>query len=150
MNALNDLERIDAIAMSSRALIFARADNWPAAGSQVQELAGRFEGPGIQVLLIGLADTMLIHQGGPPPGVTDAVVVPLWLDNVGNIADVDDVRPEIRWAGRFIAARAADDEDACSALVNSIASDEEFTSCVCAMLEVVATTLNMIKGEPAL
>lgn len=143
---LTPLERIDAIAMSSRALIHARDDNWAEAGTNVQELADRFGGPGIQVLLIGLADTMLIHQGGWANA--DDLVLPLWTDSDGNIADVEDVRPEFRWAGRFIAARAADDEDACAALVNSITSDDEFTACVCAMLEVVATTINMIKGLP--
>jgi hypothetical protein len=75
------------------------------------------------------------------------LVMPVWVDTTGTVGNADDVRPAVRWAGRFIAALAVDDEAACAALVNSCTSDAEFCQNVCAMLEVAAMTLNIVVGS---
>jgi hypothetical protein len=145
---MNVEQRTAALEVAAKALVCARVDDWPQASDAVQELHDSYPGEGIQLLLLALSDTLLRHQGGTPPQ-PDAVVLPMWVDTAtGTTSLADDVPPPIRWAGRFIAARAANDEDACAALFNSIATDEEFTENVCAVLEIVAVSLNVIMGEP--
>jgi hypothetical protein len=151
---MSPAEKYEAMQRSAVVLAHARAGNWIEAGNAVGELAERFDGPGIQILIVGLADTMVHAQGGDelPPGITDDMVVhrPVWIDQNGDTIDnaTEVPRPDIRWAGQFIAARAAFDEDACAALVDSCADDpESYCNNVLAVLEVTATTLNMI-GAP--
>jgi hypothetical protein len=141
-------EKSEAIVRSAVILAHARAGRWQQAGSEVAALADRFDGSGIQIMIMSLADTMVHHQGGPPR--EDEQVRPIWIDQDGRTDNADGVpRPEIVWAGRFIAARAALDEAACAALVNSCAGDPEaYSSNVYAVLEVTAETLNMM-GVPA-
>jgi hypothetical protein len=141
-------DRDEAVLRSAVILSHARAGRWRDAGRDVGALAQRFDGPGIQILIMGLAETMVAVQGGPThAGVPTR---PIWVDDDGAIEDADQVgRPEIVWAGRFIAAHAAGDEDACAALVNSCAGDPEaYSDNVYAVLEVTADTLNMM-GAPA-
>ena len=134
-----------AVQLSAYALACARAGDWTTAGSTVKEIEERFHGPGIQVMLCGLADTLLIHHGGIPG--PDAVVIPQFVDTDGDVTDTDHTPPEVRWAGRFIAAWGARDDDACEALVNSCTDERQWTYNVAALLDVVATTLNMV-GAP--
>ena len=135
----------DAANLTATALCHARVGDWMQAGADVQAMHERYGGEGIQVFLLGLADEVLVHQGGP--GVPGELVMPVWVDPTGAVGNADDVRPAVRWAGRFIAARAADDPAACASLVNSCASDAEFFKNICAMLEVAATTLNIVVGS---
>jgi hypothetical protein len=141
-------EKAEAILRSAVILFHARAGRWHDAGAGVTALAERFEGAGIQILIMSLADTMVAAQGGHTQG--GIATRPVWVDPDGAIEDADDVsRPEIVWAGRFIAARAAQDEDACAALVNSCGGDPEaYSANIYAVLEVTADTLNMM-GAPA-
>jgi hypothetical protein len=140
-------EKAEAILRSAVILAHARAGRWPQAGNDVKALAERFDGAGIQILIMSLADTLVAAQGGHTQGVATR---PVWVDPDGPIEDANDVdRPEIVWAGRFIAARAALDEDTCAALVNSCGNDPEaYSANIYAVLEVTADTLNMI-GTPA-
>lgn len=141
-------EKAEAILRSAVILSHARAGRWLDAAADVNALAERFDGPGIQILIMGLADTMVSAQGGPTTG--GHATRPVWVDPDGAIEDANDVgRPEVVWAGRFIAARAALDEDTCAALVNSCVNDPAaYSRNVCAVLEVTANTLNMM-GVPA-
>jgi hypothetical protein len=142
---VNLREYADTVRLTATALSHARAGHWMQTGADVQAVHDRYGGEGIQVLLLGLADAMLFHQGGP--AMTEEPVMPVWVDTTGAVGNADDVRPAVRWAGRFIAARAADDAVACAALVKSCTSDVEFSQNVCAMLEVAATTLNIVVGS---
>lgn len=137
-------QQVEAIVLSALALNHARRGDWEKVVEIVkkldsEEFAG---GAGIQLLMLSLADTVVIHQGGPPD--PDDVFLPVFADTAGNVSDVDEVRREIAWAGRFIAARAAGDYPSCAALVNSITDDEEWAQRVYGLLEVAATTLNML------
>jgi hypothetical protein len=138
-------EYTDAVRLTATALSHARDGSWRQTGADVQAMHDRYGGDGIQVLLYGLADAILVPQGGS--GMPGELVMPVWVDTTGAIGNADDVRPPVRWAGRFIAARAVGDEAACAALVNSCASDGEYCQNVCAMLEVAATTLNIVVGS---
>lgn len=133
-----------AVHMAATALAHARLRQWEEAGAQVRALQERYGFEGVQVLMIGLADTVLYYQGGPAePG---GLVAPMWLSVDGKVARADEVRPAVRWAGRFIAARAADDLDGCNDLVAACTGDAEFSDNVCALIEVAACTLNTLAG----
>jgi hypothetical protein len=138
-------EYTDAVGLTETALSHARAGSWRQTGADVQAMHDRYGGEGLQVLLLGLADAIVVHQGGP--GVPGELVMPVWVDSTGAVGNANDVRPAVRWAGRFIAARAVDDGAACAALVNSCTSDAEFFQNVCAMLEVAVMTLNVVVGS---
>jgi hypothetical protein len=132
----------EVVRLTATALGHARVGDWTQAGVDVQSMRDGYGDEGVQVFLLGLADEVLVHQGGP--GLPGELVMPVWVDSTGAVGDADDVPPAVRWAGRFIAARAADDAAACAALVNSCSSDAEFFKNVCAMLEVAAITVNSI------
>lgn len=142
---MNETEYDDAANLFLRAPHCARVGNWTQASAVVRELDDRYDGEGVKILLIELADTMILCRGGLPR--PDQVMVPVVEDTVGRSFDVNDVRPEVRWAGRFVAARAAGDETTCAALVNSCTTNDEFTLHVAALLQVAAATLNTV-GAP--
>jgi hypothetical protein len=135
----------DVVRLTATALGHARVGDWTQAGVEVQAMRARYGDEGIQVFLLGLADEVLVHQGGP--GMLGELVMPVWVDSTGAVGNADDVPPAVRWAGRFIAARAAHDAAACAALVNSCTSYVEFIKNICAMLEVAAMTVNSIVGS---
>jgi hypothetical protein len=135
-----------AVALASLALANARLGEYDAADKVIDQLQDLFGGIGMQVLIIGLADTMLAAHGGATPS-PDVLVAPVWIDCCGNIGGADDVPPAIRWAGRFVAARAADDFDAAQALIQSCADDDEFSENLSALLHCVATTVNVIAAQ---
>jgi hypothetical protein len=144
---LTDEDRFEVRMRSAVILNYARGDQWEKAGRGVMELAERFDGVGIQMMLMGMADTMIHHQGGyNRPG---ELVMPMWIDEEGTQSTAEDVeRADVRWAGQFCAARAAQDEATCAALVNSCAADSErYTLNILAVVEVTALTLNAI-GAP--
>lgn len=139
-------EKYDAILRCAVILRHARAGNWHAVGHDVNELAHLYDGRGIQLLIMGCADTMIAHQGGPLPA--GQLVAPLWIDCHGTTTDASGVnRPEVVWAGQFIAAHAAQDTDTCAALVNSCADDPgRYADNVLAVIEVTAYTLNSMNA----
>jgi hypothetical protein len=139
---VNAHEYTDALTLTATALSHARAGSWSQTSADLQAMHDLYGGDGIQVLLYGLADAILVPQGGP--GMPGELVMPVWVDPTGAIGNADDVPPAVRWAGRFVAARAVGDEAACTALVDSCTSDAEFCQNVCAMLEVAAMTLNVV------
>jgi hypothetical protein len=145
---VNRDERDTALKLCAKALDCACADDWVGAGETVQELHTTYGGEGLQLFLIALADTLLTIQGARPS--PDAVVAPMWVKPDGDVGLADDVPAPVRWAGRFIAARAADDEAGCAALWNSITNDDEFSDNILATLDVVATTINaMVRATEA-
>jgi hypothetical protein len=145
---VNFLDRAAVVAYSRRVVALARANKWEKCGDVVGEIYGKFGVPGIQILMLGLADTVLIHEGVRHVP-SNAVVVPVWMTQSGEvITDVEKVRPWSRWAGRFIAARGARDFDGCNALLESIPSDEQFLENLWGLVDVCANTLNTAYGPP--
>ncbi|MGH3985920.1 MAG: hypothetical protein ACRDTZ_01200 [Pseudonocardiaceae bacterium] len=143
---LTPTQRDDAAVQSASALCAAITGDWARAARDVGALADQYQGQGVQILLLGLADTLIARLGEPAP---DQLIAIAWMDPVvgGVTFNAEDVpRPEIRWAGRFIAARAAKDHSQCVALVNACHDETEYAHNVFAVLEVVAMTLRAIKG----
>lgn len=102
----------------------------------MQTVADRYGQQGIHTILLALADTIAAKQGfnytasGP--------VVPIFLDVAeGRIEGVDTTPPRIRWAGRFVAARAAQDQHQCQALLDSCAGFDELIDGVSGMFEIL-------------
>lgn len=138
---LTEEQRADALALARAALTQARGHDWSAASSTVEALQDRYGPPGISFLIVALADAVLAHQGIERGG--DALVLPVWLDSTQQrCGSADDVPPRVRWAGRFIAARAADDEATAVALLDSLVDDAEFSDRVSALMEITVDTLN--------
>lgn len=133
-------DRDTARILAGQVLGHARQGEWDKAGSVLNDLTEIHGAEGIEVLAFGVADTLIFHQRGSHPGQP---VAPLWIDDAsGRVHSVDDVPLTRRWAGRFLAARAASDVDMCVALWNS-GNDNQFTANVCALVELAAETLNM-------
>lgn len=131
-----------------------REDAWHGIGDRITEMAVRFGANGMRLLLLGLADTIVIHQWGRAPLITQegdpslVAVSPLWMDTTGVLCeDPEKIPPPVRWAGRFVAARAANDRAGCEALLSSL-SPGEFGQGLCALLDCCAATLNLIHGIP--
>lgn len=59
----------------------------------------------------------------------------------------DAVHPSIAWAGRFVAARVADDEAMAKALIQSVSSDEEWAMCVSAVLHCCGAVLRQHRTQ---
>lgn len=57
------------------------------------------------------------------------------------VQTADDVQPSMRWAGRLIAARAADDEAAFMDLLRSVPEGAALGDCIMALLHAVAESL---------
>lgn len=122
---------------------------WSEVGNTIRELSDRFGDRGLQVLMLGLADSILVVQGWVPeqdnvsyqPAFVDA-------DNQATADDIDTVPAGPRWAARFVAARAAADWDTINALCAACESDDEFTGCVTGLVDVAAATLNALFGGP--
>jgi hypothetical protein len=103
--------------------------DWAAAQQAVDAIST--ETGGALYALVAWADwTVGWHakaRGLPLPSeVPGGVIVrPLWADpGTGRIeADADAVSPPARWAGRFIAARAALDHEQCQALIGVLPAD---------------------------
>jgi hypothetical protein len=58
-------EHTGAVRLTATALSHACAGSWRQTGADVQAVHDRYGGDGIQVLLRGLADAILVPQGGP-------------------------------------------------------------------------------------
>ncbi len=108
------------------ALHAAMADDWGAVSRALQTLIDECGGEGVIAAMSAWCDTLLIHTHDIDPKV------PLRLlfvnADTGDIGDADDVPPEVRWAGRLVAARAAMDKPTWDALIDSIPHDDSAIS----------------------
>jgi hypothetical protein len=131
--------------LSTVALHSAQLENWAHAGTAVKTLNDELGGEGVMFALTAWCDTLITRQREILGRQDDDIVRPAWLNaTTGEVAlDAGDVPPEIRWAGRLVAARAALDHDAWSALIASIPDTPMAVSeHVSALLNGVAMTLN--------
>ncbi|WP_031465994.1 hypothetical protein [Sciscionella sediminilitoris] len=54
----------------------------------------------------------------------------------GTVTGADDAAPPVRWAGRFMLARAQNDREQCQALVRSVDDDAALTAGILALLHM--------------
>lgn len=144
---LTDAQKEEAVLHSAVILLLARYGQWPKVVQNFGALMDRFGLDGLGVLMYGIADTVVIYQEAIPRD--GGFLMPEWFDaDTGQPETADQVsRPDVRWAGRFIAARGSRDQAACEALVRSCKTSEEFGNNVVTLIEVAAGTLNAL-GAP--
>jgi hypothetical protein len=128
--------------IAGRALRCAVREDWPGAVRALKQLDAGFGAGGMSVAFAGWCDTLISKQrelGIARPGAAR----PLWVNTgTGEVGSADDVPAEVRWAGQLIAARAAWDEDAYTALARAVPrTPEAVTAHVATLLECVSGTL---------
>lgn len=117
--------------LAARAMNAVIREDWDAARTAMLEL-GRSDPVSRALALMMFCDTAISAQrtvqGLAPLEDGEAVagtVRPGWLSqDTGTLElDADAVSPELRWAGQLVAARAAKDADAFSALLSALPRD---------------------------
>lgn len=134
------------VRLASKALTASALADFPTAGKALQALANRHGVDVVPVVLMAWIDTVLITAGHEPGGQPMGVA---WMaEETGEIRGADETPPEIRWAGRLFMARTNDDEAQFTALVNSVASDEEWSRNVGAVLNICGAQLRQMGWPP--
>lgn len=107
----------------------------------VTEIQNVFGDPGLLESMVMWADAAGAFAW---PETPRGDPVPLHYQYVDTKEDVpaDDVPYGQRWAGRWIAARKADDRDTAQALIDSAAADDMLDDCIAAVLYVAAHTVD--------
>lgn len=145
-----ELEEL-AVGFASAALLSALAGDWGAATAAVRSASDRCGGEGVELCIRAWCDTLVDAYRQATGTQADAPVRPVWVDpETSQVAtDAAGVPPEVRWAGRVIAARAALDCDAYGALLLSIPDDDAACGAhVLTLLDSVAQTLRHLMEGP--
>lgn len=132
-----------AIRLATDALHAALADDWARATRAVQRTSDECGAEGVARAILGWSDTLI---GRMPGGKGKPVRLAFMEAESGRIdTNADDVPPRVRWAGRVLAARAADDKATWDALMDALPDDGQVIGeYVSAVLEMVALTLGRI------
>jgi hypothetical protein len=134
-------ERDRAVKIATIALHRALAGDLPGAASYVERLNGT---GGLITAIIGWCDTYICRIAGAD-AYGKGIRIAWWNVETGSIeTDADKMPPPQRWAGRVIAARAADDEPGFYALLRAPAEGSELGDCITALLDMVARSLNSL------
>lgn len=135
------MNRAPVIKLATTALHAAMRDDWPAATTAVQAINDRHGGRGLMAAILAWCDTAILKMTGSFTA-SGSVAVAFQAVETGEIGGADDVPAEVRWAGRLIAARAADDEPTFNALIESVPSDPKAMGAhVARLLEMVAINI---------
>lgn len=131
-------ERERAMKIAAVALSRAKAGDLADAADYVKRLNGT---NGLIVAIVGWIDTYLAtvypeHR----PGQQIAAV--RWMNGpTGQIETADEVSPAMRWAGRLVAMRGADDEEGFYAVLRSAPDGADLGDGIMALLHLVAYSL---------
>lgn len=130
-----------AIRLASVALNRAIAQDWDRATKAVQRISDECGQVGVGRAILGWSDT-LISRMGHTPGKPVAIAFQQAETGRIDTADSEYVPDRVRWAGRVIAARAADDQPTWDALMAALPDDgKAIGEHVAAVLETVALML---------
>lgn len=132
--------------LADRVLIAAMLGHHNRAQRMVAALAEKFGTPGVWLSMLLWTDTTLAAAGISPGQHDDDPIRLRFLDvDNGSYAELDDVPAPVIFAGRFLAARAADDPDTGHALVSALPDDpESVTEALLALLVACAGNLNAL------
>jgi hypothetical protein len=142
----DELSKVEqrAIRLASAALTCAVSNDWDRATKAVQRIGDECGEVGVGRAILGWSDT-LIHRMGHKPGKPVNLVFQQVETGRIDTADGEHVPERVRWAGKVIAARAADDEAAWDALMKALPEDGAVVGQhVAAVLEMVALMLRRI------
>ena len=128
--------------LAANALVSARDKDWDGAVHATSQIAERYGAGHLPQVMCAWIDTMASGCGLDPKGKPIGL---LWMhEDTSEITDADDTPPPVRWAGRLVAARLADDETQFRALINACSGDEEWSANVQAVLMVCGTMLRTV------
>lgn len=131
-------ERARALKIATVALSRARAGDMEDAASYISRLSGS---NGLLVAIVGWIDTYIAKVY--PGAKSGQKVAVRWLHQpTGAIETADEVSASMRWAGRLISMRAADDEDGFYAVLQSLPEGSALGDGIMALLHIVALGLN--------
>lgn len=132
------------IPLAGRALSHSAADRMDVAVRCVQRIASEHGPDALPRVMLSWIDTawMRLFPDGLPAGYLDRPMR-FWHVGEASTASVDDVPPALRWAGRFVFARLADDEQQARALLAAVQTDREWSAVVQAVLDVCGANLRL-------
>lgn len=136
-------------ALAAKALTSARDHDVARALKAVNAIAVQYGDQVIPHVVLAWIDTMTIRCGLTRE--SEQFVQVFWRHESSDVlTDADGTPPGVRWAGRAIAARIADDREQYIALVNSCVSEDEWRANVFGVLDVCSTMLRQqAGGEPS-
>lgn len=129
--------------LARRALWLASRDELERAVRTVERMAREHGVGAVPEAMQAWMDTVLRARGLPVTG--EPVTLTFVEPGTGQISGADDVTPEWAWAGRLIAARAADDPDTYRALIDSVPDNAVWSRRVTTVLVMCAVNL---RGRP--
>ena len=138
------------IQLATEALQAAMDENPAAAAAALKAINSELGGQGVTLAIIAWCDALIIRYREATGTPDDSPVRLAWQqEETGDIsATGNDVPPETRWAGQFIAARAALDKAACDALIASLPEDGwAIGGYISALLNTVALTLRRMAAS---
>jgi len=129
--------------LASKILQGAVNEDWPTVRSAIKKFARDHGSTQVPLLLRAMIDTLLTRSGAysDPDKPTRLI---FQERDTGTLSTADEVPPATRWAGRLLMARAAMDQDQWTALMRSVSSDQEWSACCDAVIQLVA--LNLRRG----
>ena len=133
------------IPLASQALYAEMDGKHKTAGRSVQAISDRHGGEGLTIAILAWCDTLTHYKLGR--FVADDPVAIAWQEQkTGRIETADEVPVEARWAGRVIAARAADDRPGFDALISALPHDAAAVGAhVAALLSMVALNVRAVR-----
>lgn len=144
MSAHLTAEERHAIELAGHALTCGVRGHWKQAAGIVQQIGDETGSDGVYVALLGWCDTYLDIKGVPAAGSVNIAFQELGSGAVGS---ADEVPGEVAWAGRMLAARAADDPDNWDALCDALPEDGQAVARhVMRLLEMCAYGIRQAKG----
>lgn len=134
-----------ALVLAGEALRAALNSDWPGAVDLVAAIGRECGGEGVQTALLAWSDT-LIAERPSPSGLPVHLV--FWDAETCGRVEPECVPDRALWAGRMLAARAAEDKDMWFALLDALPDDPAVVgSHVGAVLETVALGIHTTKGS---
>ena len=130
--------------LAAFALRSAIDEDFDAAGRAVTQIARTYGNDEIPHLLCAFIDSFVTTTGAPVPDAFAFQAV-----ETGFVTNADGVSPRVRWAGRLIMARAAMDHEQFFALIDSVQSDEEWSTNCSAVLELCALNIRRHQEKEA-
>lgn len=131
--------------LAARALHLAQSGDYDRAGAIVTRIAAEHGAAVIPNVLLAWTDSLIAYMPERPDG--HDVRLAFVKESSGEI--LDDVPQATRWAGEFIAAREAMDEDTTAALLALPQSDREWSGCVSQVLMLCARNLTDLIDQGA-
>ena len=134
-----------AVQLAGVALTAARANDWPRAVKMLQRINDECGPDGAGRALLSLCDTAIAEMGIPPGAPVHIQYKNIDTQQVQGADEVE--KREVVWAGRMLAARAAQDQDTWDALIETLPDDPRVMGQhALALLQMVALNPRVYRG----